>query len=507
MRFTRRRALSALVVPALAAGLALTACAPSGGGGTAGGSKDALTLGMTADIPGLSMVLQPTYQGWFADAVWDSLLICDEKAQPSAQLATEWEYNDDLSSAKLTLREGVKFSDGSDFDAADVEASLIAVGEVNKRFADLQFESTGPTDITITFPQPVPTLDIIMCEAQITSSEAAEGGNLDNTVVGSGPYIYDAGASTLGSTYTLTKNPDYWDSATYPYDKLVLKVFTDETAGLNALKTKQIDGILASAATVEEVQSSGMEVVTLRGVTTRLLITDHNGEKIPALGDVRVRQAMNMVFDRDAIANDLYRGYADPAYQIFRPGSDAYLEELTDDPYPYDIEGAKALMAEAGFADGFTLQIPFMEGQNHDLLFPYITEQLGQIGITVEQVNLTGPDAIANLLSGEYPVPLWQLGNYGQSLQDIKDYLLVDGIWNVSHQPDATIDGLWQQILVAPVDERPALQQQMNQYIIDQAWFVPMAYPDGFYAYSPDIAVPTMSDFAALHPLLRDFQK
>jgi peptide/nickel transport system substrate-binding protein len=326
-------------------------------------------------------------------------------------------------------------------------------------------------------------------------------------VVGSGPYIYDADASTQGSSYTLTKNPDYWDSETYPYEKLVLKVFTDNTAGLNALKTGQIDGILADASTVDEAKSSGKEVVTMRGVTTRLLITDHNGEKIPALGDVRVRQAMNMVFDRDAIAEDLYRGYADPAYQIFRVGSDAYLEDLTEDPYPYDVEAAKALMGEAGYADGFTLQIPFFEGQGHDLLFPYVTEQLGQLNITVEQVNLTGPDAITNLLSGEYPVPLWQLGNYGESLQDIKDYILVDGIWNVSHQPDATIDELWQKVLSSTTDEeKVAAEQEINQYVIDQAWFVPMAYPDGFYAYDPSVEIAKVSDFSALHPLLRDFQ-
>ena len=134
-----------------------------------------------------------------------------------------------------------------------------------------------------------------------------------------------------------------------------------------------------------------IEAVTLRGVTTRLLITDHNGEKIPALGDVRVRQAMNMVFDRDAIAEELYRGFADPAYQIFRVGSDAYLEDLTEDPYPYDVEAAKALMAEAGYRGRLHPPDPFFEGQGHDLLFPYVTEQLGQLNITVEQVNLTGP--------------------------------------------------------------------------------------------------------------------
>ncbi|MGC5170042.1 ABC transporter substrate-binding protein [Microbacterium sp. DT81.1] len=508
MRFTRRGAIAAVAIPALAAVTVLTACAPGGSTGrTSGEAGDTLTLGMTADLPGLSVLIQPSYQGWFADAVWDSLLICDEFGKPSPQLATEWEYNDDQSAATLTLREGVKFSDGSEFDAADVEAALTAAGEVNDRFADLTFESPDPQTITITWPQPIPTMDVILCEPNISSSKAYESANLDTTVVGSGPYLYDADASTQGSNYVLKKNPDYWDSDTYPFENLELKVFTDNTAGLNALKTGQIDGILADASTVEEAKSSGKEVVTLRGVTTRLLITDHNGEKIPALGDVRVRQAMNMVFDRDAIAEDLYRGYADPAYQIFREGSTAYLEDLTEDPYPYDVEAAKALMEEAGYADGFALQIPFFEGQGHDLLFPYVTEQLGQLNITVEQVNLTGPDAYTELLSGTYPVPLWQLGNYGESLQDIKDYILTDGIWNVSHQADPTIDALWQTILTGTDEEKIAAQQEINQYVIDQAWFVPMAYPDGFYAYSPDISIPTMSDFAALHPLLRDFQQ
>ena len=64
--------------------------------------------------------------------------------QALAQLATEWEYNEDQSAATLTLREGVKFSDGSDFDAEDVEATLTAVGEVNDRFADLDVRRRRP---------------------------------------------------------------------------------------------------------------------------------------------------------------------------------------------------------------------------------------------------------------------------------------------------------------------------------------------------------------------------
>ena len=157
MRFTRRRAAVAVAVPALVAALALTACAPGGGGGSAtGGAGDTLTLGMTSDIPGLSVGIQPTYQGWFADAAWDTLLICDEFGKPSAQIAEEWEYNEDKSAATITLRDDITFSDGSDLTTEDVQAAYEFAGENNARFADLTFDVVDDYNMTITWPQPTP---------------------------------------------------------------------------------------------------------------------------------------------------------------------------------------------------------------------------------------------------------------------------------------------------------------------------------------------------------------
>ncbi|MDN4609865.1 ABC transporter substrate-binding protein [Arthrobacter burdickii] len=506
----RTRAQTALMVPVTVLALALSACGGSSGTGSedqgAGTQKDTLTLGQTADIEGYNITLQPSYQGWFGDAVWDTLLTCDELNNPSPQIAESWEISDDSTSATLKIREGQTFSDDTEIDAADIQASGELIATVNARFEGVKYDIADPNTITLTWPEPQAVMISRLCELGVTSSEAIEGGHLDETPVSSGPYELDAGSTTRGSTYTLTKREDYWDSETYPYQNLVLKVLESETAGINALKTGQIDGVLASAATIDEVKASGQEAITLSGATTRLLITDHKGESIPALGDVRVRQAMNMVFDRDAIAKQLYRGYATPAYQIFREGTDAYIEGL-EDPYPYDVEKAKQLMEEAGYADGFDLQIPSVSGQNHDLLIPYIAEALGKINIKVTETPLTGPDAISNLLSGTYPVPLWQLGNYGDSRQDIVDYILPSGIWNVLHQEDPKVADLWNTVLTGTEEESAQAQKDINQYVIDQAWFVPMAYPNGFYAYNPEVKIPHVSDFANLHPLLRDFQK
>ena len=82
-----------------------------------------------------------------------------------------------------------------------------------------------------------------------------------------------------------------------------------------------------------------------------------------------------MVFDKAAMAKSLYQGNAEPTAQVFRKGTDAYIDGLQD-PYPFDVEKAKSLMAEAGYADGFTLELPTMEGQNHETLMPYVTQQL-----------------------------------------------------------------------------------------------------------------------------------
>ena len=510
MRRTRRRALVALAAP-LAIGLAaLTGCTTGGqaGGSTNGaGAKDTLTLGMTADIQGWDPGVQPSYQGWSADAVWDSLLRCGPTGKPEAGLAEKWEFSEDQKTATLHLRDGVEFSDGTPVDSAAVKANAeyyATAGGASSRWAGISVETPDTQTVKISWPAANPLLALRMCESKIATPASIAEGKFE-TPVGSGPYTLDTSATTGGSVYTFVKNDSYWDSTNFPYKKLVLKVLESETASVNALKTQQINGSLLTTATYEEAKASGLNLETLKSKTTRLLITDHLGEKIPALGNVDVRRAMNMVFDKDAVAEKLYLGRATPAYQIFREGSDAYIADMKD-PYPFNVDEAKALMAKAGFSDGFSLQIPTMQGQGHEKLMPYISQQLALLNIKVEEVPLSGPNAISELLSGKFPVPLWQLGNYGESLQDISDYILQDGIWNVSHQPDAKVDELWNKVLTGSAEERKTAQQDLNRYVTDQAWFVTMAYPEDFYATTSGVEVAQVSDFSGLHPLLRDFK-
>ncbi|WP_329348986.1 MULTISPECIES: ABC transporter substrate-binding protein [unclassified Streptomyces] len=510
MRRTTRPTFVALTMATTMTTLAaLSACTSTdSGSGGAGGKKGTLTLGMSADIQGWDPSNQPGYQGWTGEAVYQSLIQCDAQGKPHPDAAENWTFKKDNTGVTFHLRSGMKFSDGTPVDSAAVKASIGYIGKHGgqaARFAAMKVATPDARTVAITLPKPNPTLILRMCEAKLASPKYLASGQVNKAPVGSGPYTLDKSATTSGSVYSFVKNDSYWNAKAYPYKKLVIKKITSETAALNALKTGQIDGSLITQATYNEAKASGLKILTLHGTTTRLLVTDHQGKKIPALGNLDVRRAMNMVFDKEAMAKDLYRGLATPAAQIFRPGSAAYIKNLKD-PYAYNIQKAKDLMAGAGYAKGFTIEIPFMQGQNLETLIPVVKQQLGLLNIKVKQVTLSGPNAISELLSGKYPMPLWQLGNYGESLQDIADYVLPDGIWNVEHQSDPTVTKLYAKVLTSSGQESADAQQDINRYITDQAWFVPMVYPDGFYAYSSKVSVPTMSDLNALNPLLRDFK-
>ena len=175
MRRTRRRALVALAAP-LAVGLvALTGCTSGGqAGGTNGSStsKDILTLGMTADIQGWDPHVQPSYQGWSADAVWDSLLRCDKNGKPEASLADKWEFSADQKTATLHVRDGVKFSDGTAVDAAAVKANAeyyATAGGASSRWAGITVTTPDTQTVAISGPAPNPLLALRMCESKIAT--------------------------------------------------------------------------------------------------------------------------------------------------------------------------------------------------------------------------------------------------------------------------------------------------------------------------------------------------
>lgn len=501
-----RRLALALVAPVAIGALALTGCT-AGGSSSSGDSDDTLTLAATADLYGWKPVDQPGYQNWGGEAVWARLMNCNSVFELEADIADEWEVLDGNTGVTAHIRDGATFEDGTPITSADIQASFEYAGSTGGSQADYEgmtFDTPDDQTITLGWDTPQVNLNSKVCNVLINSGDWLDAGDFD-APFSSGPYTLDAASTTTGSVYTFDKRDDYWDADRYPFSTLVVKIIDSDAAVVSALKTGQVDGSLVSQTSGSEVEASGLEIQKFMGNTTRLIISDHLGTVEPALGDVRVRQAMNMVFDKEAMAETLYLGEAMPTPQVFREGSQAYIEGL-EDPYPFDVEKATQLMADAGYADGFSLEFPTMEGQNFETLLPYVTQQLALINITVTEAPLSGANAISDLLSGKYPVVLWQLGNLGSSAQQIYIESTPDGWWDLQHQPDEYVDSRYAELGAADEATSVELQQEINQYIVEQAWFAPMVYSGTSYAYNADkVSFPTQSDPEALTPKLRDF--
>ena len=509
-----RRFHSTIAVPAAALAVLLAGCTSGATPGSSapaassGGEKAQLTLAFETDVYGWDPSNQPGYQNWGAEAVWDQLVFCGAKGELQPALADTWKITDQNKTFTAHLRPGVKFSDGTAADSAAVAASfeyLTKNGGSQADYKGIKIATPDAQTVSITWPESQQVMASKACNPKIAPAAWLKAKKFD-VPVGSGPYVLDTAGTTTGSTYTFTKNEDHWDAATYPYQKLVIKVFAGGAAAVAALRTGQVDAGLVKQSDAASIEGAGLQIKKFQGQTTRLLLTDHLGKVVKPLGDLKVRQAINMVFDKEAMAKNLYQGNAEPTAQVFRKGSPAYIEGLQD-PYPFDVEKAKQLMSEAGYADGFTLELPTIAGQNFETLMPYVTQQLALINIKVEQVPLSGANAIGDLLSGKYPVVLWELGNLGNSAQQIYIESTPAGWWNLEHQPDDYVDTRWKQIATADEATSKTLQQEINQYQVDQAWFAPMVYTGTNFAYKPDkVAIPTDSDQEALTPRLRDFK-
>jgi peptide/nickel transport system substrate-binding protein len=506
-RRSRRFTLTAAVATAA---LVLGAC---GGTPTAGGQNDHSVLRLASSTQPASWdpALQlSAFDGmWQWTAVYDTLLTCDEKGSVSPGAAESYELSDDNTTLTLTLRKGMTFEDGTPIDAAAVKASIEHVqtggGSAAARVAGIDVAAPDAGTVVLTSPKPNGLLAVYMCLSPgiVASPKAIASDKVDAAPVASGPYTFDAAQSTSGSVLTFVKRDDYWNADAYPYRKIVVSVMPDVTARLNALKTGQVDGAILNAETVAEAEASALDVHEYVDATNGIVIFDRDGKKVPALGDVRVRRAMNMVFDREGIAKGLFQGRVKPTTQMFGSDTDAYVEEL-DATYDYDVAAAKKLMAEAGYENGFTVEIPSRSPQTEQAN-PLIVQQLAQLNITVKQVPVPSATAVKELLSGRFAMTYVSMP-LASGLWCAEQSISPGATWNVLGNKDSELTAFTEAAQTAQGDELTETVHRINRYTVENAWFVPWNERVAYFATAGSVKLTSTGDIYSKIPQLRDFQ-
>lgn len=321
--------------------------------------------------------------------IFEGLTRIDQNGEVQPGLAREWTISTDQLTYTFKLADGVTFHDGTAFDAEDVKFTFERILAENSVNAHKEF-FTPITAVNVIDPLTVEmTLDHVVGrflfdlgrgDAVIVAPESAD--NNANEPIGTGPFAFvqwDKGSRVVLEAYgPYWGEPVHLSKATY--------VFISDTATItNALLAGDVDGTNNFATEAVGVFEGNPQYQILVGTTEGETILATNNRKAP-FDNLKVRQAMAHALDRQAIIDGATYGYGTPIGAPFAPHNPYYVD-LTG-TYPHDVEKAKALLAEAGFPDGFSATLKLPPVAYARLSGQIIASQFAQIGIKLELINM-----------------------------------------------------------------------------------------------------------------------
>ncbi|MBO9591049.1 ABC transporter substrate-binding protein [Devosia sp.] len=459
---------------------------------TAGVSAETLTLAVALDNGSFDPAIVengPRAQYWAA--VYDTLLLMEPDGSIVGNLAESYAYNEDNTVLTLKLRQDVKFTDGAPFNAEAVKANVehLRGGTGQNSFmvgavTDIVIVDDFTVELHLSAANPAQLTYLTMAGGVMGSPAALGTEEIISVPVGSGPYMLDVANTTKGAQYSFVRNPDYWNAEAFPYDAVVLIPMGEITARMNALRSGQVDGAQGNAQTAAEAEASGLSVNRTPIDRHGLILADREGALVPALGDVRVRQAINHAIDGEGLLAAIQRNLGHHTTQVFNLNSVAYVPEL-EDRYPFDPEKAKALLAEAGYANGFDLTLP----ENPTVpANPIITQQLADVGIRVIWDKVVSENYVTEAQSKRYGA-FWMSLSTGNPWWDMTKQISASGPWNPFDSATPELDALLAKAQAASGDEYTALMRDVNTYVTENAWFDIWYQADAVYFAAPDVKV------------------
>lgn len=327
--------------------------------------------------------------------IFETLVDKDEENNIVPGLAASWEAIDQLTWS-FKLNEGIKFHDGTDFNAEAVKVNLERlldpeVGSPRSNLYDMitKIEAVSEYEVQITTEYPFSPLisHLAHNSSGMISPASIEQANNDLSN-GDDPFIaisshpvgtgyFQFASWEPGAAIHLVKNENYWGEAS-KVDTVEFRVVPDSQVRLADLETGNVHIIdPVQPNEVARIDASGVAKIHRQSSASLSYIGFHN-DKEP-FGNPLVRQAMSHAIDRDAIISGIYEDYAIPAIGTLAPGTFGYDETL--EPLEYDMEKAAALLKEAGYEDGFSTTIWTSDNPQRRAIAVLVQESLAQLGI------------------------------------------------------------------------------------------------------------------------------
>ncbi len=392
---------------------------------TAQAKKDAVVLAMTLEPPGLD----PTAGAASAIAeivqynIFETLTKINSDGTVSPLLAEKWEVSPDLKTYTFILRKGVKFQNGEPFNANAVKFSFERAGgekstNKDKRTFAMMDRVAVIDDYTVVIlnKQLDPDFLFLMGQATAIIVEPKSADTNATKPVGTGPYQLSAWAK--GSSVTLTKWDAYRNAAAIKMKKVTFRFISDSAAQVAALLAGDVDAFVrVTPRSVPQFKGNAKFQVVVSGSRAKTILAINNKKK--PLDDVRVRRAICAAIDRKAVIEGAADGYGAPIGSHYVPGAFGYVD--TTGINPFNIDKAKALLAEAGVKTPLTLSLVLPPVPYARQGGEVIASQLAKIGIVAKIENVEW----AQWLSGTFTnknydltiishVEPFDLGNYAK---------------------------------------------------------------------------------------------
>lgn len=422
--------------------------------------------------------------------IYDGLLVGDTDGSLQPALAEEYTVSDDGLTYTFTLRDGVTFHNGDPLTVEDVQYSFerlmgVETGEpLSSNFENVaSLDAPDEKTFVITLKEPNSAFLSYLTALHSAIVPKSNDGNHNEKPIGTGPFQFSS--YNPENNMVLVKNENYWKDGLPYLDTVTFTFQPDDQTALLSLQAGEMDIVAVGSHRVPEVEDQfNLQYQDSNSV----LLVGYNQQKEP-FNDVRVRQAINYAVNKDDVIEAAFSGYATKLGSNMSPAAGEVHKEGLEDAYARDVEKAKQLLADAGYADGFSTTLSI---SSHAALYTnvaqVVVENLKEVGIDVEIEVVEWGVWLERIYQGrDYDMTIIDFTGELSAYETIERYQS-DASGNLFNFSNDEFDGLMKDVLTeSNIDSQIEIYHRAQEILSEEAAAVYLADYQIIWALHPDL--------------------